>query len=157
MCVGKALTGGYMTLAATLATKDVAETISKGEAKVLMHGPTFMANPLACEVANASVELLINSDWQAKVSSIESLLVSHLKKCSDLKCVNDVRVLGAIGVVETKDPVDVQEIQKIFVESGVWIRPFGKLVYIMPTFISTEDEVIQLCDSIYNALNKMYS
>ncbi len=156
MCVGKALTGGYMTLSATLATKHVAETISKGEAKVFMHGPTFMANPLACAVANASLELLVKSDWQGRVLNIEKQLNLHIQKCATLECVHDVRVLGAIGVVETKTPVDVQEIQKLFVESGVWIRPFGKLVYIMPIFISTNDDIKQLCDAIYDALNKLY-
>ena len=149
MCVGKAITGGYMSLAATIATEHVAHTISEGLAGVFMHGPTFMGNPLACAVANANIDKLISCDWQQAVTTIESQLQQHLAPCKNLETVKDVRVLGAIGVVELKQAVDVAVVQKQFVELGVWIRPFGKLVYIMPPYIMKEEQLKQLCDAIY--------
>lgn len=149
MCVGKAITGGYMSLAATIATEHVAHTISEGLAGVFMHGPTFMGNPLACAVANANIDKLISYDWQQAVTTIESQLQQHLAPCKNLETVKDVRVLGAIGVVELKQAVDVAVVQKQFVELGVWIRPFGKLVYIMPPYIMKEEQLKQLCDAIY--------
>lgn len=144
MCVGKALTGGYMTLAATLASTRVALGISQGEAPMLMHGPTFMANPLACAVACASIELLLDSPWQAQVQTIERILREELLPALDSKKVADVRVLGAIGVIEMQEAVDVAVVQEQFVNHGVWIRPFGKLVYVMPAYLMAEDDLRHL-------------
>lgn len=148
LCLGKALTGGYMTLAATLCTKSVAETICQGEAGVFMHGPTFMGNPLACAVANRSIELLLDSDWKANISGIEKLLRRELTPIANSLDVQDVRVLGAIGVVEMKVPVDVPKAQEFFVNKGVWIRPFRNLIYIMPPYITRKKELTQLTSSI---------
>lgn len=154
MCVGKALTGGYMTLAATLASQKVAMGISQGEAPVLMHGPTFMANPLACAVACASIELLLESPWQQQVQNIERILREQLLPVLDSDKVADVRVLGAIGVIEMLESVEVATIQKIFVDAGVWIRPFGKLVYIMPAYLMSEEDLLQLTNSMVSVCNR---
>ncbi len=134
LCLGKAISGGYMTLAATLATDDVAHHVCASEAGVFMHGPTFMGNPLACAVANASIELLQAKNWQQQVQTIESALADALHPIKDLPSVSDTRVIGAIGVMEMQEPVDVMQTQSFFVERGVWVRPFGKLVYIMPAY-----------------------
>lgn len=152
ICMGKAITGGYMSLAATLCTNKVALDISRCEAGVLMHGPTFMGNPLACAVANASLDLLCSSDWQQKITMIEQQLIEGLTPCKALDAVADVRVLGAIGVVEMKQAVNVAEIQKQFMARGLWLRPFGKLVYVMPQFIMTESQMKQLTEGMCEVL-----
>ena len=154
MCIGKALTGGSMTLSATLTSNKIATGISEGEAGVLMHGPTFMGNPLACAVACASIDLLLAQNWQQRISDINTQL-QQLNKCNELDAVANVRTLGAIGVVELTDvagSVDVAKIQAYFVEQGVWIRPFGKLIYLMPPYISDSVSIKTLCDAIYTAI-----
>lgn len=145
MCIGKCLTGGYMTMAAVLTTKDVADTISRGEAGVMMHGPTFMANPLACAVACASIDLLAAQDMAAVVGKMESAMKGLLAPARDLKNVTDVRILGSIGVVEVKEPVDVGAFQKECVRRGIWVRPFGRNVYVMPPYVTPEEDLETLC------------
>ena len=147
MCLGKALTGGYLGLAATLTTTTVAQGIS-ADGGVLMHGPTFMANPLACAVAKRSIGLLLEGDWQARVAAIETQLAAELKPYASEPTVRDVRVLGAIGVVQTREPVDVAALQRVFVDAGVWIRPFNDLIYLMPPYVIEEPELRQLTRAI---------
>jgi adenosylmethionine---8-amino-7-oxononanoate aminotransferase len=148
MCLGKALTGGYMSLAATLTSTEVAATIGQGEPGVFMHGPTFMANPLACAVATASIDLLLDSPWQTTIARIERSLKQNLARCVSLPAVHDVRVLGAIGVVELQTEVDMHRIPQQFVDRGVWVRPFGRLVYVMPPYIISDDELSTVTDAI---------
>ncbi len=155
MCIGKGLTGGYMTLSATLTTKHVAETISQGEAGVFMHGPTFMANPLACAVAVKSTQLLLEQDWQANIQRIQQQLEQHLTPLANLAWVQDVRVLGAIGVVELKHAVDMQSLQQEFVQRGIWVRPFGKLVYVMPPYVITVAELNTLLQQLAEVVTGM--
>ncbi len=151
MCVGKALTGGYLSLAATLCTPRVAEGICRGEARVLMHGPTYMANPLACAVGVASVELLRSGPWRARVGAIEGWLRAGLAPAADLPGVAGVRVLGAIGVVQTRAPVDVAAVQAVAIRHGVWIRPFNDLIYTMPPYIVERDEAAAITAAIVAA------
>jgi adenosylmethionine---8-amino-7-oxononanoate aminotransferase len=153
MCLGKALTGGYLTLAATLTTKHVANTLCGGEANCFMHGPTFMGNPLACAVACASLDLLAQGSWQVQTATIESQFADLLPQLTRHQQVKATRWLGAIGVIETYRPVAVEKIQAHFVKQGVWIRPFGRLIYLMPPFISTPLQINQLIKAIDSALN----
>ena len=155
MCMGKGLTGGYMTLSATLTTKHIAETISRGEAGVFMHGPTFMANPLACAVAAKSTELLISQDWQSNIQRIETQLRTALTPLQSLEYVHDVRVLGAIGVVEMTFNVDMKTLQQEFVRRGIWVRPFGKLVYVMPPYVITSHELKTLLEQLVEVVVQM--
>ena len=155
LCLGKALTGGYLTMAATLATRAVGEAISNGEPGVFMHGPTFMANPLACAVSLASIELLLSTDWQAQVARIEKGLTDGLAACAPMPHVADVRVLGAIGVVELAQPVDMKTVQPMFVEQGVWVRPFGRLVYLMPPFVMTDADLATLTAALVRVVGRL--
>jgi len=147
LCVGKALTGGYMTLAATLTSSKVANGISK-KGGVFMHGPTFMGNPLACAVANESIQILLKSNWESTIKNIEHTLSTHLALAKNAPNVKDVRVLGAIGVIEMQEPVDTEKAQAFFVEHGVWVRPFGRLVYIMPPYVISESDLITVCKAM---------
>ncbi len=148
LCIGKAITGGYLSLAATITTRLVADSIGGSDNGNLMHGPTFMANPLACAVANKSIEVLLSSDWQEKVRKIEGQLISELQPAELLDSVNSVRVKGAIGVIELEQAVDMGSVQSRLIELGVWIRPFGRLVYIMPPYIIQPDELTQLTSAM---------
>ncbi|MBN6041763.1 adenosylmethionine--8-amino-7-oxononanoate transaminase [Amycolatopsis sp. 195334CR] len=151
LCLGKALTGGYLSMAAALCTPEVARGISRGELPVLAHGPTFMANPLASAVANASLGLLLSRDWLAEVRRIESALHSGLSAAADLPSVRDVRVLGAIGVVQLDHPVDMATATRVVTEHGVWLRPFRDLIYTMPPYVSTDDDVAAISRAVVAA------
>jgi len=155
LCLGKALTGGYMTLAATLTTTEIAQSISNHEPGVFMHGPTFMANPLACAAGLASIDILLDSSWQSKILQIENILKIGLDPCLNFQQVKDVRVLGAIGVVELQNPVDLKTIQPQFVKEGVWLRPFNKLIYIMPPYIINDDELYCLINAMIKIISRI--
>ena len=155
LCVGKAITGGYMSLAATLCSEKISDGICQGEAGAFMHGPTFMGNPLACAVAVASIKLLLSTPWKTRVQSIEQQLNESLKPCADMPQVEDVRVLGSIGVIEMKQPVDMERIQKMLVEKGIWLRPFGKLVYTMPPYIMESDDLKTLTGAMVETIGEL--
>ena len=154
MCVGKAMTGGYISLAATLCTTEIAGQISQGDPGVFMHGPTFMANPLACATALTSIGLLQSTDWQSRVQRIQQHFEAVLPTCLDLDWVGEVRVLGAIGVIETTHPVDMSVIVPRCVEAGIWVRPFGRLVYLMPPFVISQEQLELLTSKLLDILKK---
>ena len=153
MTVGKALTGGCMSLAATLCTGTVSQGLS--DQYPLMHGPTFMGNPLACATACASLDLLTQGDWKAQVARLESGLRAGLAPCAAMAAVADVRVLGAIGVVELKKPVDMHSLQPRLVAEGVWVRPFGRLIYLMPAFVMGDEDLVQLCSGVRRVVQEL--
>jgi adenosylmethionine-8-amino-7-oxononanoate aminotransferase len=155
MCLGKALTGGYLNLAATLASRRVAETVCAGEPGVFMHGPTFMANPLACAAALASVDLLLAAPWETAITRIATQLQTGLEPCRAMRPVADVRVLGGIGVVELHDPVDRHRIPHAFVDRGVWVRPFGRLVYLMPPYVISDDDLSRLTTAVVEVVDTL--
>ncbi|WP_201592713.1 adenosylmethionine--8-amino-7-oxononanoate transaminase [Psychrobacter sp. Pi2-51] len=148
MTIGKALTGGYMTFAATLCTRHIADTISQSDYPALMHGPTFMGNPLACAVACASIDLILSYDIEARTANMQSVMEQQLAPAAMLNGVAEVRCLGAVAVIELQEAVDMPTFQTLLIENGIWVRPFGKLVYIMPPYIITDDELVTLCQSL---------
>ena len=155
MTIGKGLTGGYMTMAAMVTSRNVSVVISNSEIGVLMHGPTFMANPLACSVANASIDLLLESNWQKNVKNIENIFTQELQNAKDLKLVNDVRNIGAIGIIELVDDCYAQKIQDYCVKNGVWIRPFGKLVYSIVAYTIDENDLRKIVKTVINAIKNI--
>lgn len=155
MTIGKGLTGGYMTMAAMVTSRNVSEVISNSEIGVLMHGPTFMANPLACSVANASIDLLLESNWQDNVKNIENIFTQELQNAKDLKLVKDVRNIGAIGIIELVDDCYAQQVQDYCVKNGVWIRPFGKLVYSIVAYTINENDLIKIIKTMIDAIKNI--
>ena len=154
LCLGKALTGGYLTLAATLTSETVALAICEGEASAFMHGPTFMANPLACSVASASIQLLLDNKWQQQVQRIEGTLKRQLLPFGDHPLAAEARVLGAIGVLESRQPIDLNKVQALLPETDVWLRPFGKLIYTMPPYLCSDDELVQIVEVMIKVLEQ---
>ncbi|CAL1329011.1 adenosylmethionine--8-amino-7-oxononanoate transaminase [Candidatus Providencia siddallii] len=155
ICLGKALTGGYMTLSATISTRYIAETISNGKANCFMHGPTFMGNPLACAIAESNIKLLLNNNWENNIFNIEKQLNTELLPLINNNNIYNIRILGAIGVIEMKKPINISNLQKLFVKHGVWIRPFGKLIYIMPPYIITKKQLTKITKTIKIILNSI--
>lgn len=153
--VGKGLTGGYMTMAAMITSKNVSDTISNSDIGVLMHGPTFMANPLACSVANASINLLLESNWQNNVKKIEEIFTKELEKAKNIDLVKDVRNIGAIGIIELKDDYYAQQVQDYCVKNGVWIRPFGKLIYSIVAYTIEEKDLIKIIRTMIDAIKSI--
>lgn len=153
MTIGKALTGGYMTFAATLCTRHIADTISKSDYSALMHGPTFMGNPLACAVACASIDLILSYDIETRTANMQAIMEQQLAPAALLEGVAEVRCLGAVAVIELDDAVDMPTFQTLLIENGIWVRPFGKLVYIMPPYIITNDELVTLCQALLKVVN----
>ena len=156
LCLGKSITGGYMSLAATIVSKKIAKSISKKEPGIFMHGPTYMANPLACSVALANINLLFSYDWKKKIKKIEEILHKELKNISKNNAVKDFRVIGAIGVLEMKNKVNVGSIQKKFVKHGIWLRPFSNLIYIMPPYIISKKDLNFLLKQLEKVINLEY-
>jgi adenosylmethionine-8-amino-7-oxononanoate aminotransferase len=156
LCLGKSLTGGYMSLAATVVSKNIAKSISKKEPGIFMHGPTYMANPLACSVALANIKLLFSYDWKKNVKSIEKILNDDLEKISKNNAVKDYRVIGAVGILEMKKKVDVGSIQKRFVQHGIWLRPFSNLIYVMPPYIISKKDLRFLMKQLDDVINMEY-
>lgn len=154
MCIGKGLTAGYLTMSAVLTTKSVADTISRGEAGVMMHGPTFMGNPLACAIACRSIELLKSQDMASRVTHLSEIIGEELHRADGMAIVNDIRVLGTIGVIETTEPVDVGKFQRRCVELGIWVRPFGRNVYIMPPYVISDEDLRTLCRNMITILRE---
>ncbi|MEP1471810.1 MAG: adenosylmethionine--8-amino-7-oxononanoate transaminase [Halieaceae bacterium] len=155
LCVGKALTGGYMTLAATLCNDTISEGISNSEVGAFMHGPTFMANPLACATAAASIELLLSQPWQRNIRRLNAGLEKGLAPAREIPGVAEVRTLGAIGVIELSEPADLARIQPEFVKRGVWVRPFGKLVYAMPPYIMNDEDTATLTSAMVDVVSQL--
>ena len=155
MCVGKALTGGYLTMAAVLCTPEIAQGVNAAESGALMHGPTYMANPLAASVSLASIKLLLSRDWRAEVGRIEAELNAGLSPAAAMPGVRDVRVLGAIGVIETAEPIPMARTQAMLLEAGVWLRPFGRLLYTMPPFVASPDEVRTIAEAMVDTASRM--
>ncbi|KAA0938820.1 adenosylmethionine--8-amino-7-oxononanoate transaminase [Psychrobacter sp. ANT_H59] len=153
MTIGKALTGGYMTFAATLSTREIADTISQSDYPSLMHGPTFMGNPLACAVACASIDLILSYDIEARTANMQSVMEQQLAPAVSLEGVKEVRCLGAVAVIELNDAVNMPVFQSLLIENGIWVRPFGKLVYIMPPYVITDDELTTLCKALLNVVS----
>ncbi len=156
LCLGKALTGGYISLAATVVSKEIARSISNKDPGIFMHGPTYMANPLACSVAIANLNLLFSYNWKKNVKTIEKILFNGLKNISENSAVKDFRVIGAVGVLEMKKKVNVESIQKKFVAHGIWLRPFSNLIYIMPPYIISQKDLKFLLNQLYVVINKEY-
>ena len=155
MTLGKGLTGGYMTMAAMITSKNVSDTISNSEIGVLMHGPTFMANPLACSVANASLDLLQESSWEENVKRIETIFTKELTVAKELSLVKDIRNIGAIGVIELKDNFYAQEIQDYCVKNGVWIRPFGRLIYSIVAYTIKDEDLEKIVKTMIEAIKSI--
>ena len=155
MCIGKAMSGGYLSMAAVLCTGQVADAVSRAEAGALMHGPTYMGNPLAAAVSVASIRLLLAQPWEATIARIEGRLREALAPASGVDQVDDVRVLGAIGVIETHEPLPMEALQAVFLEHGVWLRPFGRLVYAMPPYITTDDDIDRIGAAMVDAVTRV--